>query len=556
MQLVAAQNKVENSEIEEEPSSLKGQSVLLSRPKSCVKFVIPSPTFCQKLINFRYNTLSKVAKAIVLLNGKVVGILHLEPTNTIHSFRSSRYGMPVKLHCGNNELTIKFVNAPFELDYIEIASRETLDESKCVDYSSTYCMIRNKMTGHYVSMDTLSVSLLKPVNLKKYSVNDKSLLLRLDYLGYPCWRISPRDSTKMCMEDRWISLDLMAPVGKYTYLKGNHQKWVIIPVGHGMCKIMNKDTGLFWETSKDPETGKEIIVQNVYNGKSSQKWIISKMDENPYADHFFQIGSAVSRALKVTDVMSQFEFIVNNGNIPPSIAALCKYRTGTCRDESSFVVALSRFLGIPTAIDFTPHWGNRTDSHSWSVLILPNGKATPFYMGCVPGDTTQYFHSYLKPKIFRYCFQLNRGMVNDLKDEKELPDLFVNPDFIDVTDEYYTTSNITRDIPKEYRDHKVAYICVFDKEAWVPVYYGNISFGKVTFKSMGRNILYSVGFYEYGKIEPVGNPFIVTSSGNIKEVKCNFKKKISMTLFRKYPFFGKQDFFNIRMSLGHVSRQQ
>ena len=36
------------------------------------------------------------------------------------------------------------------------------------------------------------------------------------------------------------------------------------------------------------------------------------------------------------------------------------------------------------------------------VLIKPDGSGTPFYMGCAPGDTAQYFHSYLKPKVFRH----------------------------------------------------------------------------------------------------------------------------------------------------------
>ena len=74
-------------------------------------------------------------------------------------------------------------------------------------------------------------------------------------------------------------------------------------------------------------------------------------------------------------------------------------------------------MGIPVAIDFTPHWGNRTNNHTWNALVLPNGKATPFYMGYVPGDTTQFTHSpvYLKPKIYRYRFEVNQKIVDDMK---------------------------------------------------------------------------------------------------------------------------------------------
>ena len=36
------------------------------------------------------------------------------------------------------------------------------------------------------------------------------------------------------------------------------------------------------------------------------------------------------------------------------------------------------------------------------------------------------------------------------------------PSTIDVTDEYYDTKDIERDILHEYSDRKVAYICVYD----------------------------------------------------------------------------------------------
>lgn len=93
-------------------------------------------------------------------------------------------------------------------------------------------------------------------------------------------------------------------------------------------------------------------------------------------------------------------------------------------------------------------------------------------------------------------------------------------------------------------------ICVFDNRNWVPVYYGNINGCKVTFKSMGRGIVYVSALYDNGQIVPFGNPFVITQDGKVKEIECNTKKKIKMTLLRKYPFMGAQDFFNSRMDNG------
>ena len=76
------------------------------------------------------------------------------------------------------------------------------------------------------------------------------------------------------------------------------------------------------------------------------------------------------------------------------------------------------------------------------------------------------------------------------------------------------------------------------------------SWGKATFKSMGRNVLYTVGIYENGIMIPIGNPFIVEKNGNIREVTCDRAKRQTMTLYRKYPFFAQFDSFKNRMDLG------
>ena len=352
------------------------------------------------------------------------------------------------------------------------------------------------------------------------------------------------------MENHWVSLEPGNYVSMYSYQKRNYQKWVIIPAGKGFCKIMNKDSGLFWETSTDADTGKEIIIQNQESTSDTQLWRIDKVGDREKPNDIFGLHTAASEALKVYDVMPQFEYTSNTGSIPPSLSELSKYKYGTCREEAAYTVALSRFLTIPATIDFTPHWGNRTGSHSWSVLIFPDGQGTPFYMGCVPGDTAQYFHAYIKPKVFRTIFGINNKIADDLRNESSFPKIFRNPKYIDVTDEYCTTSDITLPLPEQYQDRRIIYICVFDTKTVSPVYYGLVDNGQVKFRNLGRGICYIMAIQENSVLKTIGDPFILTNEGRIKELKCNDEDKISVTLLRKYPFFGAQDYFNLRMNYG------
>lgn len=72
-------------------------------------------------------------------------------------------------------------------------------------------------------------------------------------------------------------------------------------------------------------------------------------------------------------------------------------------------------------------------------------------------------------------------MAGGNREEKEVPPQFVAPDFIDVTDEYIQTTDVERDVPKDWQEERIAYICVYDNQTWKPVHYGRITNGKVVF---------------------------------------------------------------------------
>lgn len=571
VQYPAYKEKLVNATVVDAPNSLKGKVVQIDKAGASVTYTFHTDLPVKKLLRFSYSTMLVDVEAAVELNGKPVGNFVVEPVSSKYNFNISRFGMVLDLKKGDNMITVKFANKPFKLDYMEVAAYELYYDEKAIDYSNSYCQIQNVATKNYVSLDTISSRIGKPIFLHKYSPKDNTLNLRLNYQGYPSWHICPMDPVNLYLEDYQVNLDTMAIISKqvsivvenpdphytantsaYQSKYINQQKWVIIPIGDGKCKIMNKLSGLFWESTVDKNTGKEIIVQNYYSGKATQKWKIVKTGKNPYAQSFFKVGNVLSEALKVTDVMKQFQFTGNRGDITPSVASLIKYRTGICKDEVAYVASLSRFLVIPAAIDFVPHWGNRPGSHTWNALILPNGKSTPFYMQYAPGDTTQFTHSpvYIKPKIYRRRYEVNKEIMDDLSGEKDIPELYKFPKFTDVTDQYIPTTDVTCKIPMEYSNRSVAYICVNDKQEWEPVHYGKIQRGKVTFRSMGRNVLYSVGVWDSGKIKPIGNPFIVENNGKIRYLKCDRSKRQTMTLYRKYPFFAQFDSFKNRMDLG------
>lgn len=532
-----------------------GFAEMMTNCKSAISFVVNTERATRKRLILKYAACPKLVKVTLCINGKVVDALSLAPSRNIDSFVEIWHQKPYSLKKGKNVITLCNVSDTLSIDYIQLGSVEPFKRSQQVDLSSSYYNIMNRASGHYITFDTAMTSKVNQIELKPYDKKCKSQLLRLDNEGYPLWKIGYYDMSKedICLEmafdtQRILSPDSLITVAKYE--NRPFRQWAFIPQGDNCYRIMNKHSGMFLDTRLDKKTGREVLVQNPYKEKSSQIWMLKKQGINPYANKFFKINSAISEAMRVLDLTHSFEYYIHNGPFLSKGSSIIKTRSGKCADETAFSVLLCRYLGIPAAYEFTPHWGNRSGSHSWSVLIDTNGKNVPFYSGNMPGDTVHFFYSYIKPKVFRYRYRLNSEMVDDLKGEKSVPNIFKCPRYTDVTDEYYKTTDVVRHVPKQYHDRNIAYICVFDNRNWVPVFYGNISWGKVKFKSMGRGIVYISALYENGKIIPFGNPFIITQDGKVKDIAVNTKKKAKMTLLRKYPFMGAQDFFNNRMNNG------
>lgn len=516
-----------------------------------VSFQLSSPLNANKQIWLRYASVSENPEISVIVNGRHVIDSRLQPTVFMQELRDSRFGIPIDLQAGENTLTIKYKSGRILLDRIMVSAIEPIKSDKSKDFTSSLYRIRNAATGNYITFDTVQKSLLNLIRLLPLEEKtDSSPMLRFDFKGEQCWSISSfrRDSMDLCIEARYCSTDVGAPMSQYHYQGGFHQRWIIIPCGMGTFKIMGKDSGLFLESATN-EDGDEILIQTPFADKETQKWDMEICGANTIPNPHYQFGSAIAEAMKVYDRIGQFEWMKFKGPIPPKTASLIKAKTGHCVCEASFTVSLCRYLGIPAAIDFTPNYGNRNQGHTWSVLINPDGTSTLFHNGFAPGDSVYFVRDYVKPKVYRHQFQLNRKIADDLKGEKDVPRLFRNADFIDVTEEYCPVTDVTRTVPANVNG-KIAYICVFDNKDWVPIDYARISGRKATFRLMGRNVAYIAATFKDGNLKPFGNPFIINSDGNIREIVADKVKCRDMTVLRKYPFMSYRDPFNHRMEGG------
>lgn len=240
-------------------SASGGKMRLLSDCSSKVSFKMSSPIPSRKFITLRYTSSDKDAQVRVTLNNKHIGNLKLEPTHTTKIFRNSRNSIEIEIPTGTSILNIEGLKGKVGLDYIMISSIEDVNNIPDVDFSKTYWRIKNKSNGQYLTFDTSEI--LKKTELLPAIKTKDNAKLRLDYQGYKCWSISETEdkANKLCLEAQYCSTDDNSFVGQYSFINGNHQKWIFIPLEDSCFRIMGKDSGLSLEAICDRE-GKEQII--------------------------------------------------------------------------------------------------------------------------------------------------------------------------------------------------------------------------------------------------------------------------------------------------------
>lgn len=229
-----------------------------------------------------------------------------------------------------------------------------------------------------------------------------------------------------------------------------------------------------------------------------------------------------------------------------------------CFHKDLLITIALRAIGIPTFFETVPNWGNmHSDHYFYRVLDREHDTITKLIDNRnIPRDTRhiisgsyfdedvehllnsidpKYQISFIKtiPKVFRNCFAIQYNSLAAIAPEDEnIPAFFDNDRLMDVTDRYLETCNVKIKIEGQ-ENNQFAYLCVFDRNGWIPVHWAKINRNKAVFKKMGKNIVYLPAIFRDDKIIPVAMPFVLTQNGKMKGLQPH-KKTQSVDLYRKY----------------------
>lgn len=242
------------------------------------------------------------------------------------------------------------------------------------------------------------------------------------------------------------------------------------------------------------------------------------------------------------DLKSWFRYSDQFNDYPGriSIDHLMKGHHGNCSDMANLGAHAFRALGIPTAIDYTPQWGNYHDGHVWNALIINEKKSSSFLGAEVnPDEYSALSESESKiAKAFRQTLFIQNNSVASKAAQmaiKDVPIYLQNPRVLDVTTLYTQAYDVTLQIkaPKQ----SFIYLCIAKREKWEAIAGSEIDAqGNATFIGMGHNVLYNPMFYKNGKYLPAGVPFILTYEGKLHVLNADHTNTQSLRLTRVFPF--------------------
>lgn len=202
-----------------------------------------------------------------------------------------------------------------------------------------------------------------------------------------------------------------------------------------------------------------------------------------------------------------------------SVSQMEKTRFGLCDDGVNYLVNVFRAVGIVSAKDMTPHWGNHPSlGHSWLYVKYGNEEYSTDVAGKINLKSLYLTESI--PKISRETFAFN--------DKNRF-----SPFIKEVTSEYVPVADIVvSNLLKANHSNPVLY--VFDvNEEWYPISTGRFRDGNFEFKQVGVNVMYLAANQNKDGNQPANYPFFLDSKRRIHYYKPSKTVFNSIVLTRK-----------------------
>jgi len=220
---------------------------------------------------------------------------------------------------------------------------------------------------------------------------------------------------------------------------------------------------------------------------------------------------------------------------------LSHLKKGTCTNYSELACFLFRSVGIPTCIDFTPVWANRSMGHDWNVFLVPPSVVDT--MGnldyCFSAHTERPgFHirnsKNRVSKVYRQTFSPQRNALASVHGKEPIPSYFKEACMKDVSALYGLTNTVEVKLSSEDRNKQFYYLTTFNNREWQPVAWAERAGSVVRFENVGKDFICLVCKYDKGAMKPVSAPLFIHTDGTVESLTVDRGNRQVVRVYRKY----------------------
>lgn len=201
-----------------------------------------------------------------------------------------------------------------------------------------------------------------------------------------------------------------------------------------------------------------------------------------------------------------------------------------CIDRAYSTQITDRLFGIPTAVDFVPHYPTQENRHYWTIVRDHRFVNSKCYYSQTPYTA----------KVYR-----KTSFINPIPEDDEnfIPSFIRDPYKMDVTEEYENAMDLEYKFKHVVSNTGYAYLCVFNNLAWNEVAWGKMRGGKVVFDKIGKDIVYMPCYYDGNKPIFADYPLWVKSDGEVEPLVADKNVLQKLRLKRKYSYNTAGDYY-------------
>lgn len=245
----------------------------------------------------------------------------------------------------------------------------------------------------------------------------------------------------------------------------------------------------------------------------------------------------VAKAINDYLITKNFNFFFGN-NIPSmGPVSLLNDPFGTCQEMTVLTAYALRSMGIPCGIDMMLQRPNREGNHFWNFLIDTTHQSIPF-AGLENAPVRGAVLYYKLGKVYREYYNIQKESFPCIASEGTyIPVSLANSFIKDVSKEYMENNSIEiepRKIDTPHAKKSYYFLSVFNNHDWVPVDWAILNEGKVIFRNVENNNVYTVLTYNGLQLIPVCYPFILRDNQTVF-IQPNHGHLVDLHIERKYP---------------------